>query len=455
LLVFAFLIALNGCAHSNRVEPGLSPPAVELSVSHAAGAAMSSSTTAPASRPVAMDDALDVVVEWFALRAAPHEGQPIGSVASVIASAGGGTQALLVAPRLLRGSRIVAPDQVNAFAERIASGGANVLTVGTSRGALPENVTATFALSSRGDPDRRIEVEVHRPPATAPANAVARIELIAQAPSTQPSPAMRERIALDPISIADPMRVALLIPFESGAAHGPAAIAALISIDNDQSPQHDQALARCVEDLRRSAASQPTSVAATQPSEWPELLAAASRLTNPADARRALLYLAEQTGATFAGDCALAADDKTLAELCTVVRDRMGAIDTPVNADRLGCIIDATCLAHLAALQSEQRLPSELSPAMITFAGEAGRHASSLEDSLRSASSRKELDARLAAENLIYLEDSAPAARVRAFDWLNAHGQAPPGFDPLAPLKQRRDALSNAMSKSSAEARHE
>ena len=47
-------------------------------------------------------------------------------------------------------------------------------------------------------------------------------------------------------------------------------------------------------------------------------------------------------------------------------------------------------------------------------------------------------------ENLIALEDSAPAARVRAYDYLAARGKALPGYDPLAPAKARRAALEKA-----------
>jgi hypothetical protein len=60
---------------------------------------------------------------------------------------------------------------------------------------------------------------------------------------------------------------------------------------------------------------------------------------------------------------------------------------------------------------------------------------------LRGATSRAELAVRLWNENRILLEDASPASRVRAFDWLALRGLAPAGFDPLAPLAERRAAL--------------
>jgi hypothetical protein len=44
----------------------------------------------------------------------------------------------------------------------------------------------------------------------------------------------------------------------------------------------------------------------------------------------------------------------------------------------------------------------------------------------------------------VYLEDASPAARVRAYDWLNGKNLAPAGYDPLGSNKDRRAALDKA-----------
>ena len=64
-----------------------------------------------------------------------------------------------------------------------------------------------------------------------------------------------------------------------------------------------------------------------------------------------------------------------------------------------------------------------------------------------------ELQQRLLAENGLALEDGSAPARVRAFDWLQSRGAAPAGFDPLAPLPERRAAL--AAAEAAAERGHE
>ena len=74
-------------------------------------------------------------------------------------------------------------------------------------------------------------------------------------------------------------------------------------------------------------------------------------------------------------------------------------------------------------------------------AGEAGRHAASIEQLTRGVGGRADFDGRVLGENLIFLEDSSPSSRVRAYDWLQSHGHAPAGYDPLGPPKARRAAL--------------
>jgi hypothetical protein len=54
------------------------------------------------------------------------------------------------------------------------------------------------------------------------------------------------------------------------------------------------------------------------------------------------------------------------------------------------------------------------------------------------------------AENLSYLEDASPSARVRAYDWLRTRGRAPAGYDPLGTIKERRNALDAALASDTA-----
>jgi hypothetical protein len=94
-------------------------------------------------------------------------------------------------------------------------------------------------------------------------------------------------------------------------------------------------------------------------------------------------------------------------------------------------------------------LPPELRAILTVYAGEPSRHSGSLDDIANQSTSRQDLENRLTAENLVFLTDSSPASRVRAFDWLSARGLAPAGYDPLGSAKQRREALDKALSTAS------
>jgi hypothetical protein len=86
-------------------------------------------------------------------------------------------------------------------------------------------------------------------------------------------------------------------------------------------------------------------------------------------------------------------------------------------------------------------MPDELASILTVRTGQAGRSSGTLEEALSNASSQQDMSNRLAAENYIFLEDSSPAARVRAYDWLTMNHLAPAGYDPLGLPQDRRAAL--------------
>jgi hypothetical protein len=78
---------------------------------------------------------------------------------------------------------------------------------------------------------------------------------------------------------------------------------------------------------------------------------------------------------------------------------------------------------------------------LLRRAGECARWPDTIEDGLRRSRDAEALEAHFARENRIFLEDSAPGTRVRAYDWLASRGLAPKGFDPLAPEADRRRVI--------------
>ncbi len=436
-IVTVALLLCSGCAHQKPPAPPLTPPALVSGVVHYADH-RARAATGPATA-ISTANALAVSIEWLAVEQMPADGVPLATETRVLASAGG-SDPLLILPKLTRGTRIVQGADLDALLSRLHSpGNPQVVSLGSASGALPSGVTATFSLAPTDinrKTGRAIEIKVHRP-ATQP---VADISFIVEAP-LQPAPPQRERAILDPIPLAAPLKVALIVPFafESSPAKS---VVAILTVEHGEGDDFQKALAQCQKDLSNPniASTQP----ATQPAlPSPALAAGIEWLQGPQDARRALLFLADQTHAPLAADVALVADDATIARLRAKLLSRLTS-GGPIEERQVGWTLESVCFADLASLQATENLPPELASCLTRFAGEAGRHDSSLEELMKNAHSQEELAARTIAENYIYLEDNSPSARVRAFDWLTVQGHAPAGYDPLAPLKERRAALDRA-----------
>jgi hypothetical protein len=166
-------------------------------------------------------------------------------------------------------------------------------------------------------------------------------------------------------------------------------------------------------------------------------------LSLPAHQRQTLLYLAEETRARFAADLALTAARPILDSIAQCVREKLqeGSHTDPAA---LGWVIESCSYTLLTKKMTEEGLSPELEGLLARHAGEAGRDAATLGAVLSGAQGLKDLDARLLYENLLFLEDTSPSARCRAFDWLVDRNQAPPGYDPLDSRKKRRQALEQA-----------
>jgi hypothetical protein len=254
------------------------------------------------------------------------------------------------------------------------------------------------------------------------------------------TPARQLQREMAVFEVADDQPVAMLIPFRfSGAS----AIAVLIeTTDASQNPQFDQTLSAMSAHLKTSR--QADAAASGDPvlSGLRSALLSLGRV----EARRAVLvFLADQTQASICQDIALVADDATLAALTERVQAGTSNAESVASVDAIGWVLDRSALSLLAEQSAEGKLPPELAAVLSSQAGEAGRRADSLEEVLRGAGSRKDLAARLVAENLIYLEDPSPGARVRAYDWLSARKLAPEGYDPMGDVRQRREALERAL----------
>jgi len=486
LLIFAFALTL-GCKSKPEQRPLPLPPAA-LSVTHYAGTPLSGPRDANVAE-FTPDQAWSAKVTFVALEAMPSTAalEPISTRVRLVSAARSGVP-VVPSGRLTQGVRLISLDVAARFMADLSAGKYGEATsIATMQGALPPGgVTAEFiaadvepiAKSAWGSAAlRQIAIDIARPPASTPATAPSTLpldqvqisisvdDLLAANASAQPaelaeesSPApttapvnppvlQSERALLDPIPIEGQQQFALFIPFRFDAARSRAVVAVIEVATSANDAQHAQACTKCAEDLKHSA-----SLAAARPqiamlgsNSWATVLSALDALAQPGPRRRAaLVFLCEESNASISEDMAMIVDEPTLGKLSDSIVSKARGAKSQLKPADIGWILDKSSFEMLAEQTSTGKIAPELVSVLTIHAGEAGRHPASMDEILRNVAGPDDMQNRLIAENYIYLEDSSPASRVRAYDWLRAQNRAPADFDPLGPIKQRRAALDKA-----------
>lgn len=481
-----WLIGLaSGCA-TPQAPPMLTVPPVSVSVDHYLGSPL----TGPLDNPPAVTspkDAYAITATFIALDRMPTGEMrwSLASQARIIAVTRSGLPVQSSA-RLAAGVRGADGDDATALRASLFDGTGvhsfgRAVPVTILHGALPTGATSRFALAEQinvtrfvlGQPvRRRVELSIYRPTTNAPVQIALVLEdLLAplvpldntkaktddpehakDAPITRPKPApvavpVQELALLDRPAFTGHDSFALLVPYRFGNSES-RVIAILIEIDKGSiDDAHQRAFATAMDEIaaaRKLAATRPYSHPLDNP-EWPGLLTALDAMAKPHTPRPPMVFLASQTGVEIFEDIALVGDDALRRELADKIFKALGVPVSIRSTDVLAWTLEHASYEILSEHSAVEALPGELAAILTLHAGEAGRHAGSLDDALRTSTTRREFDLRLIAENYIYLEDSSPASRVRAFDWLYARGRAPAGFDPLGPAKERRAALEQAL----------
>lgn len=191
----------------------------------------------------------------------------------------------------------------------------------------------------------------------------------------------------------------------------------------------------------RAAATQP----AAKPPESP-LWRRAIAAIGEHNRRPALLALAQLHRLPRCTDLVLAADERALVEITA------GLAALPVDAREQAVRIEAAMLQALLTRLERDDLPPGLTAALRRQLGAATDDTFELRRMLVAGRSCDEFTAMLTEENREALTDRSASVRVRADDWLRLHGAGVPGFDPLGPARQRREALRRAAAEAAANA---
>lgn len=161
------------------------------------------------------------------------------------------------------------------------------------------------------------------------------------------------------------------------------------------------------------------------------------------DLRAVFAYLTGVVEPPLAADFVLVGSREQLAVLAERVAAQrvLGSPEDGRPFDVRWCLERETwSLLAAIVLEGGQPTPGETS-LLLRHGGEVGRFATLIEEALEASQDCEAFAARLASENMVFLSDANPAARVRAFDWLVERDLAPSGFDPLGGRSERRRAL--------------
>jgi len=376
--------------------------------------------------------------------------------------------------QLTRGTRIGTIENPTQFINRITNNGSNGgILIGKINAVLPQGITTSFNFTEKKTIDSQspdgFNIQIFNRPQTQEPSAESSLDIAIAATGKlkQDSENNQENLqrADEEVTDSEPegeniqttetvflntrafekrdqFAIILKSPFTSEENETFAII-----IDVRSPPQenrvsiamHTTYFNQCLEYLKRESARD--SILHGKPDiKWAGLEDSIQSLLSPNNERRALIHLAQQTNAPLVKDIALSGTEIVVGQLSQAVTNEYlsGSIN---NSEMVGWVLEKTAYSLLARLLSTEQANPELEAILIRHTGQVGRNVSTLEELIASSNTIEELQSYFVRENLIFLEDISPAARTRAFDWLSARGKAPDGYDPLSPLKKRRDVL--------------
>ena len=443
-----------GCATSHQPPP-FEIHSAQITSSHYFGTPLSGAITGKASK-IDFNDSLDVHVDWFDIEHWQSPVAPAVASQATLVTAKLAGQAVLPSTSLTSNARIAWLTNVDDPKRLVDEyNPSRIYAIGQSRSVLPAGITAVFrAVETGGQADqtlarpepRYIELNIARAPLPTPQSPQQlQFALAVQEPqssdSTYPPGVFQREVAMFEHERTMPQTaVILFVPFTFAGPHNEA-VAAVITVSSaGNDAGFKSALAQCKTDLQSPQSNEATPI-------WTlGLQRAMTELDNPAHTRAAVVYLATQGDSQICQDVAMLADENLLNQIVAEIkRDAPAAIEAG-NLDQYSWILDRAAIQAMQPLFIKANLPPELVAVLTQHFGEPGRHSAAVDEVMRGVSSRTQLHTRLVSENYIYLEDSSPASRVRAYQWLSAQKLAPQGYDPLASPKQRREALDQTLS---------
>ena len=373
---------------------------------------------------------------------------PLGSQDSLVLT-GRGRRATLSVARLTRGARFGEIKSRAAFTRQMLQAAGGVKAFAPIRSGLFAGAYLRFQLRDHfryaghtGGPLHRavVSVDIWLPAGPAPVK-----PQIALAASRYSSAGAAGGLAFNRetqivATPAAPGKYAFILPFRFVSGSGQAVA---VEINIRPAGPADKGM---LEHAAILAARPPLRPASTADKlNRPDLVEALGRLRDKSVRRAALIYLSAQTGAHLCEDTVLTVNDSQLAPLAENIFTSVRPGAPGLSVADLGWQLDRAAYEFLYTMQKKSPLVPELQTVLSLHLGEAAYHSSSLDQIAGALGSRRLFERQIIAENYIYLQDTSPADRIGAFDWLNRRGWAPPGYHPLGPINRRNAALDKAV----------
>lgn len=463
ILALFLAVLPAGCAGRSRGEgESLQPPGLNVSVDHFAGSVLSGPSPALTAAPPGDPRRVEIQLYW--LSTPPPPGETLGARARLILANRSGVP-VQPSTQLVAGGQILVGDAAaNALGQIRSLPPTTSARLPEQATALPENATAVITVAadaptgvpmcslmlSRTVGDTYVLGVRQRDLTREPTGDAEEVAANPQ-PSFGPPPPV-PMVAVEETAIVDlapgTSGVYLTLPVRFPNRPGEWLVAACSIGPASAEPAFQEQLEAAQRNIVAAAERAMAGTKSPDPSAAArESFIAAALIGQDAARRRpAITFLAADVSASIAADLALAADDAMLERFAQRVTDQSKAGGARVSAEQWSLTLDLIALRLLAEAQAAGALAPELESILSIHTGESGRHSGTLDEVVQGVAHRSELDARLTAENLIYLEDNSPAARVRAFDWLRGRGVDLAGYDPFATPRQRAAALEVLMS---------
>lgn len=282
-----------------------------------------------------------------------------------------------------------------------------------------------------------------------------RRQKLAEAGPSAPLPPMApedESVRMELLRVAEPYDpldgpLVLLVPSPFRGGNGRAF--ALIVEPRAGDPT-ERALARASASTQRASEAAELDAPSSTEAMAIELEAALTAMESGSP-RSALLLLTSRTGAPLAADLALTLTRSDLQALSGSLFDSRTPAQIARDPAAVPLALERAAYGLLIRRALEGSIEPEQSALLHLHTGALGPYPDALEEILRKAVSLSDLERRIIEENLVFLEDSAAASRLRAHDWLRARGRDVADFDPLADRAARRAALEAARAASAQE----